>query len=215
LRNTILREAHGMIRDGGVDAFALRECARRAGVSPNAAYRHFADKAAVLAALRVEGFSVLAGQLRERIDRTPKPRGGNDGDLAMARLLGAAAAYIDFAVENESVFRVMFAAGAKSQGASGEHNAEGVLSIFEECISAVAAAGLLAQQLTGAEPREVWAMIHGFTVLALESAPGLTTAPERSAALASVFAFLLRGLGVVEAAPQARTGAARGKRGQQ
>ena len=44
LRQALLDAGLAMAREGGPDAVVLREATRRAGVSPNAAYRHFADR---------------------------------------------------------------------------------------------------------------------------------------------------------------------------
>ena len=47
LRNTLLAIARRLVQQHGPEGFSLREAAREAGVSPNAAYRHFTDKAAL------------------------------------------------------------------------------------------------------------------------------------------------------------------------
>ena len=42
LRRALLEAGIELARSGGPDAVVLREATRRAGVAPNAAYRHFA-----------------------------------------------------------------------------------------------------------------------------------------------------------------------------
>ena len=64
LRQTLIEAGVALIAQQGVDGFNLRELARRAGVSPGAPYRHFADKDALLAAVATEGFEALVEQLR-------------------------------------------------------------------------------------------------------------------------------------------------------
>lgn len=49
LREALLEASLEITREGGADALSLRDATRRAGVSPNAAYRHFADRDALLA----------------------------------------------------------------------------------------------------------------------------------------------------------------------
>lgn len=44
LRRALLDAGIELARDGGPDAVVLREATRRAGVVPNAAYRHFASR---------------------------------------------------------------------------------------------------------------------------------------------------------------------------
>jgi AcrR family transcriptional regulator len=80
--------------DGG-NAVGLREAARRIGVSPTAAYRHFANKEDLLASVAAEGFQELSASL----------------DTAMRgpdRLLGLGLAYVEFALQKRGLFRLMF-----------------------------------------------------------------------------------------------------------
>src|SRR5215468_5323952 len=58
-----------LARLGGPDAAVLREVTRMAGVVPNAAYRHFADRDALLAAVRDEAFKILANRMGSRMSR--------------------------------------------------------------------------------------------------------------------------------------------------
>jgi AcrR family transcriptional regulator len=47
--------------------FSLRELARRAGVSHNAPYKHFADKQQLLSAVSAAGFELLAKRMRNEV----------------------------------------------------------------------------------------------------------------------------------------------------
>ena len=48
LRTALIDAGLHLTRTGGPDALTIREATRRVGVSPNAAYRHFADRDALL-----------------------------------------------------------------------------------------------------------------------------------------------------------------------
>ncbi|MDQ6716487.1 MAG: TetR/AcrR family transcriptional regulator, partial [Actinomycetota bacterium] len=50
LRRALVLAATSLARAGGPDAVVLREVTRQVGVSANAAYRHFADRDALLEA---------------------------------------------------------------------------------------------------------------------------------------------------------------------
>ena len=52
LRQALLDAGIALARDGGPEAVVLREATRRAGVVPNAAYRHFVSRHALLQAVR-------------------------------------------------------------------------------------------------------------------------------------------------------------------
>ena len=85
----LLEAALGLLEDD--QAFSLRAVARRAGVSPTAPYRHYADKEALLAALATDGFAQLAGHLE-----------------AAAELTDMAVAYVAFALAHPGLFRLMY-----------------------------------------------------------------------------------------------------------
>ena len=55
-----------MIEQDGIDAFTLRECARRAGVSHGAPAHHFTDRTGLLTALAVQALEqrVAAAEAR-------------------------------------------------------------------------------------------------------------------------------------------------------
>ena len=55
LRSTLVEAAAAMIAETGVAGVTMRGLAQRVGVSRTAPYRHFADKAALLAAVAEEG----------------------------------------------------------------------------------------------------------------------------------------------------------------
>lgn len=90
LRPALLRAAGKMLEKEGPAGISLRDAARRAGVSHNAPYRHFADREALLAELAAEGFEMLREAMRGRAGRE----------------MGEA--YVRFALEHPQRFRLMF-----------------------------------------------------------------------------------------------------------
>lgn len=95
LRPALLKEARALLDAGGPEAISLREIARRSGVSPTAAYRHFRDKDSLLAAIAVEGFLKFSAALRASM-------AGGKPFASMGR------AYIEFALAQPGLFRLMF-----------------------------------------------------------------------------------------------------------
>jgi AcrR family transcriptional regulator len=138
LRQAVLRTAGEILEKEGLEALSLREVARRAGVSHNAPYRHFPDRAALLAALAVEGFEQLGDALQSR------PR----------REMGEA--YVEFALANPERFRLMFGGAAKLD-LRDRRAYEGLLKSFadlgEDAEYAAAAA---------------WGLVHGLSHLLLD-----------------------------------------------
>src|ERR1017187_4433780 len=73
LRKTLLDAAVALIGEVGPRAFTLREVARRAGVSHNAPYRHFASKDELLVAVAAEGFERLTAVMEETMAEASSP----------------------------------------------------------------------------------------------------------------------------------------------
>jgi len=59
LRNSLVDAARTLIAASGPEGFTLREVERQVGVNHRAAYRHFEDKRALLAAVAQQGYEAL------------------------------------------------------------------------------------------------------------------------------------------------------------
>ena len=99
LRHAIVQAALEILRETQSLEFSLRELARRAGVSHNAPYKHFADKRELLAAVSAAGFEMLAKRMTSEIAGLGRPR---EQLFAMLR------AYIDHGVGNPALYSLMF-----------------------------------------------------------------------------------------------------------
>src|SRR5271167_3875727 len=67
LRRSLIDAALALVTEEQDWTFSLREVARRAGVSHNAPYNHFADKRELLAAVAVAGFEALRAKMLNAI----------------------------------------------------------------------------------------------------------------------------------------------------
>ena len=63
LRRSLIQAGSKLIEEKGLAGLSLREVARVAGVSHTAPYRHFQDKADLLAAIAQVGFEQLTDEL--------------------------------------------------------------------------------------------------------------------------------------------------------
>jgi AcrR family transcriptional regulator len=193
LRNALVASAARLIEASGPGAFSLREAAREVGVSANAAYRHFDDKSALMSAVAADGHARLAARMRRAMDATTA---GRRGARAVARFQAVGRAYVEFAIDHPSIFRVMFGEwGAACRSA--EPAACGVetpWTLLGESLDALVDEGVLpAARRPGAELK-AWTVVHGFASLTLD---GLAAAPsrrERTAMLESLLDFAVLGL---------------------
>ena len=99
LRRAIVTAAFEILSETQSHDFSLRELARRAGVSHNAPYKHFADKRELLAAVSAAGFEALTKRMGVEAAKVHNPR---------ARLFAALRSYIRYGVDNPALYRLMF-----------------------------------------------------------------------------------------------------------
>jgi AcrR family transcriptional regulator len=95
LKAALTRAAVEVVAEVGPAEMSVREVARRAGVTHAAATYHFGDKAGLLTAVAVEGYHLLADELR----RAERERGS---------FLEVGVAYVRFAVTHRAHFEVMY-----------------------------------------------------------------------------------------------------------
>jgi AcrR family transcriptional regulator len=194
LRNALVSSAVRLLESGGTSAFSLREAAREVGVSANAAYRHFDDKSALMAAVAADGFARLAARMQRAMKRAAAERGVEP--TAIARLKAAGRAYVEFALDQPAIFRVMFgecsAAGRDGEGSA--LPADSPWGLLGQCLDALVTDGLLlAEGREGAELK-AWTVVHGFAALALDGLTTTTTQKARAAAIESLLDFAVAGL---------------------
>jgi AcrR family transcriptional regulator len=164
LRRALLQTAVRTIRSHGVDGLTLRGVGSTLGVSRTALYRHFTDKAALLAAVAAEGFRMLREELT---------RAWEDGGRAFAGFEAMGAAYVRFAVAHPSHYRVMFGADISSAGHAELADEGG--GAFQVLVTALTA--LQEQELARRDdPQQmalfVWAAVHGVAMLAIDGRLG-------------------------------------------
>lgn len=96
LRESVLAAAVDIVDREGVGALSMREVARRAGVSHQAPYHHFADKADILAHITIQGFELLSDAMNNALASSAEPAEA------------AFSAYVRFALEHTGHFKIMF-----------------------------------------------------------------------------------------------------------
>lgn len=100
LKNVLISLAIKLIDEKNEVSFTIREIAALAGVTHTAAYRHFQSKKEILETIAVMGFSKMQSDFEMALVEASKNK---TTDFV---LLGVA--YINFAIENPTLFRVMF-----------------------------------------------------------------------------------------------------------
>jgi AcrR family transcriptional regulator len=197
LRAALVETGLDMAREAGPDGVALREVARRVGVSHNAAYRHFADREALLTAISDVAMDRLTEAMHARIDDVDRTTTGDDRALALARLSAVGRAYVEFALAEPGLFRVAFS--GKADGAEerpeGPPVDEGPYGLLNDVLDGLVEVGYLAPARRPGSEVSCWAAVHGFAQLCLDGPLRLVPVDLREAALAGLLATIERGLG--------------------
>ncbi len=187
LAEALVAAARDVVIESGWEAVSLRAVARTVGVSANATYRHFPDKAALLLAIATQAFDQLAARMR-RVQARSK---GQDERAAIARFEATGRAYFGFAVDNPELFRLMFSPVGRGH-ADGREDGQTPYDLLAEALDGLVVAGvLLPEKREGAEML-AWTSVHGLATLSLSGV--LETSRERKAALEQVLAFVVSGL---------------------
>jgi AcrR family transcriptional regulator len=155
LREALVEAARTLIAERGPAGFTLVEAARRAGVSAAAPYRHFKDRAALIAEVAQRGFKEFAARLQQAWSASDGP--------ADARFAQMGDAYLAFAREQPGFYAAMFAAGGHTTAPpDGSGNtAFGALQRALGGVAPEAAGGPDGRRLA----LQVWALSHGIATL--------------------------------------------------
>ena len=161
LRRALLDATLRLVEKHGPQGFTLRAAAKAAGVTPGATYHHFDDKDSLLAAVAEEGFELFRATLEAAAQRpaaSPRER---------SRSVGVA--YVLFAIEHPTRFRVMVGYGVQARLGRGKLGANAVATygfVRDALIAGLESGG--AQRVSEAEVLGWWSVVHGLAFLAID-----------------------------------------------
>ena len=165
LRRALVDEALRTIDRHGVEALTLRGAGEALGVSRTALYRHFTDKQALVAAVAREGFRTFRLALVDAWERHGRGRAGFE---AMGE------AYLRFALDHPSHYRVMFGAFRDlcEKDPALQADAAAAFQALVDAIKTLQAAG----EIRDDDPRQlahfIWSAVHGVASLAIDGQLG-------------------------------------------
>jgi AcrR family transcriptional regulator len=200
LRASLIESGVALARSDGPDGVVLREVARRSGVSHNAAYRHFADREALLAEVAVVGMGRLGEAMKAEMASVEDEDDQDDLTRSISLLRATGRAYVRFALAEPGLFTVAFAAPVLPDEGSPDPVSEAPAPsthpyelLGQALDSLTAAGGLSPERREGAEVL-CWSAVHGFAVLHLDGPLRDVPVADRDVALESLLDQVERGL---------------------
>ncbi|EKZ97321.1 TetR family transcriptional regulator [Cupriavidus sp. HMR-1] len=170
LRRALLEAGIDLARQGGPDAIVLREATRRAGVVPNAAYRHFANRQDLLQAVRAHALSSLAIAMEAELAAIPPDAAPAERARASLRAVGTG--YLRFALAETGLFRTAFSVPddveEDSDPAKAGNSGLNPFELLGAALDRWVEAGLLpAERRPGAEYL-AWSAVHGLSIMLID-----------------------------------------------
>jgi len=157
-----------LARAGGPEAVVLREATRRVGVSPNAAYRHFADHHALLRAVCAAAMGQLARAMETEQHAVPDLPAQ---DTALARLRAVGAGYLHYARDEPGLFRTAFTAADELTDDDDDATGDTGLTPFgllNAALDDLVAVGLLPPARRPNAELMAWSAVHGLSMLLID-----------------------------------------------
>jgi len=192
LRHALIEAAVELAREGGPRAIVLRETARRVGVSPNAAYRHFDSLPDLIAAVARVGLTQMAAVMQAELGQVVPS--GDPAQDAAHRLMAVGRGYIRFALAEPGLFATAFTSPHETSGEFGalvdDTTPEGLL---QERLDELVATGMLAPTDYDTLAKTCWALAHGLSTLLLGPMSGVPL-DERPALIDACLGVLGRAL---------------------
>lgn len=161
LRHTLINAALEIIENEGVNKLSLRACARKANVSHAAPAHHFGTVGGLLDELAVEGYSLLIGEMQNKQNNSKADS-----------LLSAGIGYINFAVKNPGLFRVM--SKIKNSTSSSERllkKSDDALNFLKDSLKQTYLdhhATFLSENTLKMRSELAWCTVHGYSHLYIE-----------------------------------------------
>lgn len=198
LREALVESGVELARKGGPEEVGLRAVTRAAGVSHNAAYRHFADLDDLLDAVGTSCMRRLGELVEARLDTATRAaaRAGRSADpagVSRERIKVCGRAYVDFALTEPGWFRTAFGCcqGAPDMDVASPRHPYRILNdLLDEMVDT----GALAPERRPGAEYAAWSAVHGISTLLLDGPLRDLPHESRQAAIDKVIDSSIAGL---------------------
>lgn len=197
LRRALLEAGIALAREGGPAAVVLREATRRAGVAPNAAYRHFASRQALFDAVRAHALGGVAHAIEREWAKALKLSEPRARARGLLRAVGTG--YLRFAQAETGLFRTAFVFGEHDVAVPPDPARTAALGLnpFEllgAALDEMVQAGVLPAARRPQAEYLAWSAVHGMALLTIDGPLRTATAAARRALGERLVAMVVNGL---------------------
>jgi AcrR family transcriptional regulator len=190
LRNALIAAGAKLAEQGGPTAVGVRAAARAVGVTPTAAYRHFANAEALQVAVKDCAFDALAESMRSELAAL-EPTGEATED-ALRRFYAIGRAYVRVALAEPGLFRTAF--GEERGGAATARDTDASFQILTRGLDDLVTTGYLPAERRPLAEFAAWSAVHGLARLVLDGPLADLPADAREAVLERTLHMVARGL---------------------
>ena len=164
LRNALVAAAADLAAQGGPASVTIRAAAREVGVTPTAAYRHFANHEELLTAAKERALEELTTAMTKAV--ADRPAGGGDPVRhALARFGAFGRGYLTFARQEPGLFHTVFSAASAQTPPPFERTETSPYQLLVSALDDLVAVGYLSPDRRPISEITAWAMVHGLATL--------------------------------------------------
>lgn len=200
LRNALIRAAAELAREGGPASVTIRAAARAVGVTPTAAYRHFAGHEELLEATREHAMEQMTAAMNAELDRLPVT--DDPVRRGLRNLAAVGLGYLKFATAEPGLFRTCVASAA-DKGLAEVWTSEALLKA-SAVIDELTEVGYLAPERRPMAEVAIWSAVHGLAMLFVDGPLRDADEQTRQLAVERSFEVTAVGLGGAPLAPELR-----------
>ncbi|MFY0640655.1 MAG: TetR/AcrR family transcriptional regulator [Bermanella sp.] len=165
LKAALIDAANALLKEKGIEALSLRTLASMVGVSHMAPYAHFKNKTELFQAIAASGFNALAKR-QEAV---------NTDQSAAYLILDYGTQYIEFAIENAPLYRLMLSqtqvTGPQQDMSTSNHLSDELKTASKRPYMLLMNAFALIskdKEAQNVRAQGAWAMVHGIASLLID-----------------------------------------------
>jgi AcrR family transcriptional regulator len=162
LRNALIAAAGELAAKGGPQSVTIRAAAREVGVTPTAAYRHFAGHEELLTAAKTHAMDELTETMHRQVAVLATSTGDPVHD-ALIRFAAIGRGYLTFARAEPGLFRTVFSPDSPAMPPPEERT--GPFAMLVEAVDELVEIGYLSEERRPMAELAAWSMIHGLATL--------------------------------------------------